>query len=42
MLKNGRTTRVSFVIGADGKVKRVFPQVTPKGHAAELLSAISS
>lgn len=41
-LKNGRATRVSFVIGADGKVKRTFPQVTPKGHAAELLSAISS
>jgi thioredoxin-dependent peroxiredoxin len=40
-LKNGRTTRVSFVIGADGKVKRVFPQVTPKGHAAELLAALS-
>lgn len=41
-LKNGRSTRVSFVIGADGKVKRVFPQVTPKGHAAELLAALSS
>ena len=41
-LKNGRATRVSFVIGADGRIKRSFPQVTPKGHAAELLSAISS
>jgi peroxiredoxin Q/BCP len=41
-LKNGRATRVSFVIGADGRVKRAFPQVTPKGHAAELLSAINS
>ncbi len=41
-LRNGRSTRVSFVIGADGRVKRAFPQVTPKGHAAELLSAISS
>ena len=41
-LKNGRSTRVSFVIGADGKVKRVFPQVTPKGHAAELLAVLSS
>lgn len=40
-LKNGRVTRVSFVIGADGVVKRVFPQVTPKGHAAELLAALS-
>lgn len=41
-LKNGRATRVSFVIGADGRIKRSFPHVTPKGHAAELLSAISS
>jgi thioredoxin-dependent peroxiredoxin len=41
-LKNGRAARVSFVIGPDGRIKRSFPQVTPKGHAAELLSAISS
>jgi thioredoxin-dependent peroxiredoxin len=41
-LKNGRATRVSFVIGADGRIKRSFPQVTPKGHAAELLSALAS
>jgi peroxiredoxin Q/BCP len=41
-LKNGRATRVSFVIGPDGRIKRSFPQVTPKGHAAELLAAISS
>ena len=41
-LKNGRAKRVSFVIGSDGRVKRSFPEVTPKGHAAELLAAISS
>lgn len=41
-LKNGRATRVSFVIGADGRIKRSFPQVTPKGHAAELLAALAS
>ncbi len=41
-LKNGRASRVSFVIGADGTIKRTFAQVTPKGHAAELLAAISS
>jgi thioredoxin-dependent peroxiredoxin len=39
-LKNGRSARVTFVVGADGKVARVFPQVTPKGHAAELLTAL--
>lgn len=41
-LKNDRTARVSFVIGADGRIKRSFPEVTPKGHAAQLLAAISS
>lgn len=41
-LKNGRASRESFVIGADGRIKRTFPQVTPKGHAAELLAALSS
>ena len=41
-LKNGRAARVSFVIGADGIIKRTFPNVTPKGHAAELLTAIGS
>jgi peroxiredoxin Q/BCP len=41
-MKNGRASRVSFVIGADGKIKRAFPQVTPKGHAGELLNAIKS
>jgi peroxiredoxin Q/BCP len=41
-LKNGKASRVSFVIGADGKIKQSFPQVTPKGHAAELLTAINS
>lgn len=41
-LQNGRASRVSFVIGADGRIKRTFPRVTPKGHAAELLAAISS
>lgn len=41
-LKNGRASRMSFVIDADGRIKRAFPQVTPKGHAAELLAAIKS
>ena len=41
-LKNGRAARVSFVVGADGRIKQSFPSVTAKGHAQELLSAISS
>ncbi|RYZ02073.1 MAG: peroxiredoxin [Myxococcales bacterium] len=39
-MKNGRVTRVSFVVGADGRIKQTFPLVTPKGHAAELLQAL--
>jgi thioredoxin-dependent peroxiredoxin len=41
-MKNGRASRVSFVVGADGRIKRAFPQVTPKGHAAELLAALKA
>ena len=41
-LKNGRVARVSFVVGPDGRIKRTFAQVTPKGHAVELLAAIKS
>jgi thioredoxin-dependent peroxiredoxin len=41
-LKNGRVSRVSFVIGADGRIRRTFAQVTPRGHAAELLAAVTS
>jgi peroxiredoxin Q/BCP len=33
-LKNGKATRVSFVIGPDGKIKRTFPKVTPRVTAA--------
>lgn len=40
-LTNGRTTRVSFVIGADGEVKKAFPLATPRGHATELLAALN-
>jgi len=38
---NGKAARVSFVVGADGVVTKVFPKVTPKGHAAELVAALS-
>jgi thioredoxin-dependent peroxiredoxin len=32
--------RVTFLIGADGKIKRIWPSVKPEEHAAEVLSAI--
>jgi peroxiredoxin Q/BCP len=41
-LRNGRASRVSFVFGRDGKLVKVFPEVTPRGHGQELLSTLKS
>jgi peroxiredoxin Q/BCP len=35
----GMDSRVSFLVGADGKVERVWPDVNPAVHADEVLSA---
>jgi thioredoxin-dependent peroxiredoxin len=32
--------RVTFLIGPDGKIKRIWPSVKPEEHPAEVLSAI--
>ena len=32
--------RATFIIGPDGKVARVFPKVTPAGHALEIMQAL--
>ncbi len=32
--------RSTFLIGADGKIRRVWTQVKPAGHADEVLAAI--
>jgi len=32
--------RSTFWIGPDGKIRKIWPKVTPKGHAAEVLEAI--
>jgi len=32
--------RSTFWIGTDGKIRKIWPKVTPKGHAAEVLEAI--
>jgi thioredoxin-dependent peroxiredoxin len=32
--------RSTFWIGPDGKVRKIWPKVTAKGHAAEVLAAI--
>jgi peroxiredoxin Q/BCP len=39
---NGRAKRISFVIDKGGKVARVFPDVTPKGHGHELLQTVGA
>ncbi len=32
--------RTTFLIGPDGRIRKVFPKVKPEGHAAEVLAAI--
>jgi peroxiredoxin Q/BCP len=34
------TLRITFVIGPDGRLKKVFREVKVKGHAAEVLAAV--
>jgi peroxiredoxin Q/BCP len=34
--------RTTFVIGADGRIVKVFQKVKPKGHAAEVLAALGA
>jgi peroxiredoxin Q/BCP len=38
----GGTKRVSFLVGPDGKIARVFPDVDPGVHAKELLGIITT
>jgi peroxiredoxin Q/BCP len=33
--------RSTFVIGADGKVEKIFSKVKPEGHAAQVLEALA-
>ncbi len=34
------THRVTFLIGQDGRVKKIWPKVKPEEHAAEVLAAL--
>jgi peroxiredoxin Q/BCP len=36
------THRVTFLIGPDGRIKKIWPDVKPEEHAQEVLAAISS
>jgi peroxiredoxin Q/BCP len=38
----GMTSRVSFLVGADGRIVKVWPDVDPAVHADEVLVAASS
>lgn len=33
--------RTTFILGPDGKIKRIFPKVKVEGHAEEVLAAVS-
>ncbi len=32
--------RTTFLIGADGKIEKIFPKVKPDGHAEQVLEAL--
>jgi len=34
------TYRVTFLIGPDGRIKKIWPQVKPEEHAEEVLAAL--
>jgi peroxiredoxin Q/BCP len=38
----GLAKRVTYLIGKDGRIARVWPTVTPTGHAQEILAAVGS
>lgn len=38
----GMAARVTFLVGPDGKIARVFPDVDPGVHAEEVLAAIAA
>jgi thioredoxin-dependent peroxiredoxin len=41
-ISNGYAKRVTFVIDAKGQVAKVYPAVNPRGHATELVAALST
>jgi peroxiredoxin Q/BCP len=41
-LRMGMAKRVTFVIDSQGKIAKVFPDVNPTGHAAEIMAVLST
>ncbi len=39
---DGKARRITYLIGKDGKIKHVWPKVTPVGHAGEILAEVES
>ncbi|HKQ70651.1 MAG TPA: hypothetical protein VJT73_14995, partial [Polyangiaceae bacterium] len=38
----GLAKRVTFVVDRQGRIAKVFPDVNPSGHAAEILDALGA
>jgi peroxiredoxin Q/BCP len=36
----GVAKRTTWLIDADGTLRKIYPKVTPKGHAADVLAAV--
>lgn len=39
---DGKARRITYLVGKDGKIKHVWPKVTPVGHAAEVLAQVEA
>lgn len=39
-VEGGQAQRTTFIVAKDGKIARVFREVNPEGHAAELMAAL--
>lgn len=41
-IKYTGTTRATFLIGPDGKIRKIWPKVKPQEHAEEILAALTA
>jgi thioredoxin-dependent peroxiredoxin len=39
---DGKARRITYLVGKDGKIKHVWPKVTPVGHASEILAEVDA
>lgn len=39
-IKYTGTTRATFLIGPDGRIRKIWPKVKPQNHAAEILKSL--